>query len=386
MNTKPSVATVTIECPLCLGAGELTRAEILDRLGVKDFARVAQLSTEEAFRLLLQKQEHAVQNDWARFEAELLKRTADIAEHHKDELHSLTARNKELEAAARVAEHQKTNEIQHLNRRVEDSLREVAKLQELNHELESELSKVARIGKREEMNFTEEARTWPGICVGEKLSKNGDFILAYRDPSGVSREPRMLLDNKDKACVVESDLEKLVRDAKERSLSVAVLVTREESQLRQIDKEDRWGCKDGIESDRQLLETEREAVIVARRGQGLFKQRVMQVENRCRITGVTNPVHLRASHCKPWRDSSNDERINGENGLLLTPTVDHLFDRGFISFEDSGVVIISPVAHTLSLNRMGVATDHVINVGTFTQGQKEFLDYHRESVLLQAHH
>jgi putative restriction endonuclease len=141
-----------------------------------------------------------------------------------------------------------------------------------------------------------------------------------------------------------------------------------------------------IESNDQLLETEREALIVARRGQGLFKQRVMQVENRCRITGVTNPMHLRASHCKPWRDSSNEERINGENGLLLTPTVDHLFDRGFISFEDSGILIVSPVAHPPSLNLMGVATDHIINVGMFTQGQKQFLDYHRESVLLQARH
>jgi predicted restriction endonuclease len=141
-----------------------------------------------------------------------------------------------------------------------------------------------------------------------------------------------------------------------------------------------------IESDRQLPETEREALIVARRGQGLFKQRVMQVETRCRITGVTNPIHLRASHCKPWRDSSNEERLNGENGLLLTPTMDHLFDRGFISFEDSGLVIVSPVAHAPSLNRMGIATDRVINVGTFTQGQKQFLDYHRESVLLQVHH
>ena len=141
-----------------------------------------------------------------------------------------------------------------------------------------------------------------------------------------------------------------------------------------------------IESDRHLPETEREALIVARRGQGLFKQRVMQVEKGCRITGITNPVHLRASHCKPWRDSSNDERLNGENGLLLTPTMDHLFDRGFISFEDSGLVIVSPVAHAPSLNRMGVATDHVINVGSFTQGQKQFLDYHRESVLLQARH
>lgn len=82
-----------------------------------------------------------------------------------------------------------------------------------------------------------------------------------------------------------------------------------------------------IESDRRIPETEREALIVARRGQGLFKQRVMEIETRCRITGVTNPIHLRASHCKLWRDSNNEERLDGENGLLLTPTMDHLFDR-----------------------------------------------------------
>jgi putative restriction endonuclease len=76
-------------------------------------------------------------------------------------------------------------------------------------------------------------------------------------------------------------------------------------------------------------------------------------------------------HCKPWRDSNNEERLNGENGLLLTPTIDHLFDRGFISFEDSGALIVSPIAHVPSLNRMGVATDRIVNVGTFTEGQKQ---------------
>jgi hypothetical protein len=141
-----------------------------------------------------------------------------------------------------------------------------------------------------------------------------------------------------------------------------------------------------IESDTRIPDTEREALIIARRGQGLFKERVMDIETRCRITGVTNPIHLRASHCKPWRDSDNQERLNGENGLLLTPTIDHLFDRGFISFEDSGVLIVSPVAHAPSLNRMGVETNGIVNVGVFTEGQKEFLDYHRESVLLQVRH
>jgi hypothetical protein len=75
----------------------------------------------------------------------------------------------------------------------------------------------------------------------------------------------------------------------------------------------------------------------------------------------------------------NEERLDGENGLLLTPTIDQLFDRGFIGFENSGELIVSPVAHAPSLNRMGVATDRVVNVGTFTTGQKHFLEFHRAS-------
>jgi putative restriction endonuclease len=148
---------------------------------------------------------------------------------------------------------------------------------------------------------------------------------------------------------------------------------------------DLWERKleDQIETDVAIADTERDAIIRARRGQGVFKQRVMEIETRCRITGVINVTHLIASHCKPWRDSSNEERLNGEKGLLLTPSIDHLFDRGFIGFENSGDVIISPVAHRLSLKRMGVETDRVINVGQFTEGQRQFLDYHRQAVLLR---
>jgi putative restriction endonuclease len=136
-------------------------------------------------------------------------------------------------------------------------------------------------------------------------------------------------------------------------------------------------------NDSTVRETERTAIIRARNGQGLFKDRVSQIESRCRITGVENPAHLIASHCKPWRDSTNEERLNGENGLLLTPSIDHLFDRGFIGFEDSGNLIISPVAHKPSLRRMGVETDRTINVGIFTEVQRQFLDFHRNAVLLR---
>ncbi|WP_240523526.1 HNH endonuclease [Polaromonas sp. AER18D-145] len=139
-----------------------------------------------------------------------------------------------------------------------------------------------------------------------------------------------------------------------------------------------------VRRDQKIPETEREAVVMARRGQGLFKQRVMALERACRVTGVTNGEHLRASHCKPWRDATNEERLDGENGLLLTPTMDHLFDRGFIGFEGNGELLISPVAHIESLARMGISPNKCQNVGNFSNGQKRYLEYHRDSILLRS--
>jgi phage host-nuclease inhibitor protein Gam len=264
MTTQLSMPTEAIECPLCLGEGKLKRIEVLDRLGVKDFARVAQLSAEEAFRLLLQKHQHDEQTVWARFETELAKRTAEIEQRHGDQVQPLVGRIKELESAANVSVEQKTIEVERvrtelegklrsehsqtvdLNRRVEDYFKEITELRERNQELETEMAKVARVGKLEEVSFADEARTWAGISVSEKLPKNGDFILAYRDPSGAPAQPKMLVDNKDKTVVAESDLDKLVRDAKERNVPVGIIVAKEESQLRQVDKETRWGQKDGV--------------------------------------------------------------------------------------------------------------------------------------------
>jgi predicted restriction endonuclease len=138
-------------------------------------------------------------------------------------------------------------------------------------------------------------------------------------------------------------------------------------------------------ADRTIPETTRKAVVLARRGQGLFKQNVQRLESKCRVTGVEKIEHLRASHCKPWRDANNEERLDGENGMLLTPDVDHLFDRGFISFEDNGTLLVSPVAHRESLHLMGL--DEALlrrNVGAFSEGQRSYLAFHRDSVFLQS--
>jgi hypothetical protein len=136
-----------------------------------------------------------------------------------------------------------------------------------------------------------------------------------------------------------------------------------------------------IESTEGIGETTRKALVQARIGQGKFKERVSHLERSCRISKVDHPAHLIASHIKPWRESNNEERLAGGNGLLLTPSIDHLFDRGFISFEDNGDLITSPVADTCSLDRMGVQPT---NVGCFNIDQKYFLDYHRKEILLKS--
>jgi hypothetical protein len=227
MSLRSSLPNERMECPLCCGAGELTRAEILDRLGVRDFARVAQLSAEEAFRLLQSKHDREHQSAWSRFETELAKRTAEVRERLSGEL--------------RLALSEKDS----LSRRIEDGLREVAQLREKNHELEGELAKVARVGRKEELDFAEEARAWGGICI-ERLTRGGDFLLAYRDPSGAPLEPRIVVDNKDKAVVSEGDIRKLIRDTRERRCAVGIIVARGETQLRQLDRERRWDQEDGV--------------------------------------------------------------------------------------------------------------------------------------------
>ena len=115
-----------------------------------------------------------------------------------------------------------------------------------------------------------------------------------------------------------------------------------------------------------------------------FKKRVAAIEARCRLTGVDRIEHLRASHCKPWREADNQERLDGENGLLLTPDADHLFDAGFLSFEDNGDVLVSPIAHLPSMKRMGLDPADFGNVGHFSEGQRRYLAFHRESVFLEA--
>ena len=138
----------------------------------------------------------------------------------------------------------------------------------------------------------------------------------------------------------------------------------------------------GIEQRLDIGIYEKKQLVKARRGQGIFRNNVQLVEEHCRLTGVDIPHFLIASHIKPWKDAIDAEKIDGENGLLLSPHVDHLFDKGFMSFTDSGRLIISKALQNDYSVMAKWGLDPDANVGTFTARQRQYLEFHRDTRLL----
>ncbi|UFH54817.1 HNH endonuclease [Spirosoma sp. KNUC1025] len=124
--------------------------------------------------------------------------------------------------------------------------------------------------------------------------------------------------------------------------------------------------------------TEKQVLILSRRGQGLYKQRLIKIEQSCRLTGVTDIRMLIASHIKPWRDCNDEEKLDGHNGLLLSPHIDKLFDGGWISFTNSGTIMLAELGLTELMKKWGINLGQ--NVGSFTERQETYLEYHRRFV------
>lgn len=128
-----------------------------------------------------------------------------------------------------------------------------------------------------------------------------------------------------------------------------------------------------------LTTTEKESLIKSRRGQGVFRSRVASIEAGCRMTGITEHQFLIASHIKPWADSTNSERLDGNNGLLLSPHVDRLFDKGFVTFNPDGCVIIAPEAAEVCCQWNLTSAQK----RTLSLEQEEYMRYHRDHVYRQ---
>lgn len=115
-------------------------------------------------------------------------------------------------------------------------------------------------------------------------------------------------------------------------------------QSRQCDENSLFIDVHDIERDNRLEKTEKLMMVKARLGQGRYRNRLLEIwDGKCSVTGYDDPRLLVASHIKPWYCSDNRERICCYNGLMLTPTLDKVFDIGLITFdpEKNGKIQIS---------------------------------------------
>ena len=133
-----------------------------------------------------------------------------------------------------------------------------------------------------------------------------------------------------------------------------------------------------IKAQYGIPETEREAIVKSRVGQGIYRNRAIELWETCSVTGFTDINILIASHIKPWKLSDNNERINPYNSLLLVPTLDKLFDNGYIGFEHTGKIMLSNRVTQKDWNRIGVTTK--LHLRKLPAETKSFLDYHNEYI------
>ena len=138
-----------------------------------------------------------------------------------------------------------------------------------------------------------------------------------------------------------------------------------------------------VENDRQIPETVKMAIIQSRIGQGEFRKKLIDKYNgRCIITGIDHPNLLVASHIKPWAASSNEERLSVDNGLLLSATYDRLFDRGLITFDRYGKILLSSLIGTENIKRLGLSPGMRFNL-QINESMEEYLSYHRNELFLE---
>ena len=140
--------------------------------------------------------------------------------------------------------------------------------------------------------------------------------------------------------------------------------------------------KSGVVSEKRKIsykkpnETERKGLVVSRVGQGYYRQQIIEKWNgSCPITKSNLKSILISSHIVPWSESNDEERLDVENGILLSPNIDSLFDKHLISFEDDGSILISEKVDLSNRDSLGINEEIKILI---TEGMKKYLKRHRE--------
>jgi len=127
-----------------------------------------------------------------------------------------------------------------------------------------------------------------------------------------------------------------------------------------------------------IPETQKKSLINSRLGQGKYRKDLKELWNEsCSITKFNQIDIFIASHIKPWNVSTNEERLDKFNGFFLIPTLDKLFDRGYISFNENGNILISSDIEEESYDKLNINKNMKIDI--FDENKK-YLDYHRKEI------
>lgn len=161
------------------------------------------------------------------------------------------------------------------------------------------------------------------------------------------------------------DIETVIDTAEQEDVLKAQL----DNSVDEIDKE--------IET-KQLQGEEREALIKVRVNQSAFRKLLMRRYTHCCLCDVDDESLLVASHIKPWAKSSHAEKVDVNNGLLLCPNHDKLFDRGYISFDNGGHIVISDELSKNCAISMNIKNDMQIEL---SNDNIKYMEYHRNNVL-----
>lgn len=142
--------------------------------------------------------------------------------------------------------------------------------------------------------------------------------------------------------------------------------------LRTFDYRDREIFKENKE-----FTSEAKKLIKVRLVQNKFRKGLFDLNKTCAVTGFNNVQFLIASHIKPWAVSTELERVDSYNGLLLTPNYDRLFDRGFISFRLNGEIIVSKKLKKDEEEFFNIPQNLCIQLSS---NHKAYLEYHSEMI------
>ena len=133
-----------------------------------------------------------------------------------------------------------------------------------------------------------------------------------------------------------------------------------------------------IDDTGKLTGSEKEIVSKVRINQSYFRRIMLEKHGgKCCLCGVNNEDFLIASHIKPWSVSDENEKLNEFNGLLLCPNHDKLFDKGFISFDNNGNILISNKLDKTNRMFLNIGEQMKIDVNA---DNIEFIEYHRKNI------